>query len=148
MLKGKPIWMWMYLSPLILPVLFIQYIYMVLLIIISFRALKIKMKREVMIRTITMAWILSFISQFAGLMILQIAHIFIRDMDLFHIYSNVVSISFHLSAILFSGLVCYCLLRYLFQRVAIFEEASLKMAVFISFMTSPWLFLVPIASQY
>lgn len=147
-LKGRPIWIWMYLSPLIFSTLLIQYGYMAILIFISFRALNIKMKVEVKVRTMTMAWILSFTSQFIGLSFLQVAHIFIKEINLLHIYTSLASVFFHLITILISGFICFCLLKYLFRRVAIFEDSSIKMALFISFMTSPWIFLIPTSTMY
>jgi uncharacterized membrane protein YwzB len=106
------------------------------------------MKTEVFIRTITMAWILGFSADIVSLVFLQLTARALKDMDYYNMYSNGISIIVHLATVIISAVLTFFLTRFLFQRVAISTKIAFKMAIIMSILSAPWLFIVPTNTLY
>lgn len=128
-------WKIMYLSPYVLLTLGGNYILDSIVIFICIKIFHVKMRNDVLIRTLTMAWILGFTSDILALMGTLILRVQFTPFVL-------------LGTTLFSGMLMFFFSCYLFLRVAISKKVSFKMALIMSLFTSPWIFLIPTSTMY
>ncbi|PKM52385.1 MAG: hypothetical protein CVV02_01135 [Firmicutes bacterium HGW-Firmicutes-7] len=143
-----PIWMLLYFSHFILLFLTLTLLIDTILIYLLLKYFQIKMKSEVFIRTIVMAWILGFSAEIISLIFLQLMGIFFKEVDCYNIYSNGISVSTHLATVVISIVLTFFLTRFLFLKVAISRSNAFIMAIILSILSAPWLFIVPTNTLY
>jgi len=137
-------WQLMYMSQYIFAFLIASFILDTLIILLLISVFKLfYLKKVVVIRIIIMAWILGFTGDFFSLVFLQLVGNMIKGVDYYYIYTNGTTISLHILTVIVSGFLTFIMTRYLFKRVAISNEIANKMAIILSTLSAPWLFIVP-----
>ncbi len=130
-------WKILYLSPYVVFTLLGNYMLDAMVILICFKMYQIKMKKEVLIRTLGMSWVLGITADLVALMIMVLLRPLLNENGIFDF-----------GAVFMSGVFLFFLNRYLFLRVAISQKMAIKMAFIMSLVTSPWLFLIPTSAMY
>lgn len=141
--SGLPMWQLMYMSQYIFVFLISSFILDALIVFLLLKFFKIKMKKEVIRRTIIMAWILGFSGDFFSLVFLQLSSRIIKGVDYYYFNPNGVTITLHIVTVIISAFLTFIMTSYLFRRVAISREIAYKMAIILSTLSAPWLFIVP-----
>lgn len=141
--SNLPMWQLMYMSQYFLIFLFGSLILDASIILLLIKYYQINMKKVVILRTIIMAWTLGFSGDFFSLIFLQLANKLIKGVEVYYIYQNSLSISVHIITVLISCILTFIMTQYLFKRVAVPKHLAFKMAMIISTLSGPWLFIVP-----
>lgn len=141
--SNLPMWQLMYMSQYLLAFLVFNLIFDASIVLILLKIYNINMEKVVILRTVIMAWILGFSGDFFSLVFLQLISRIIKGVNIYYIYSNLITICIHILTVLISGLLTFIMTQYLFKRVAIPKRTAYNMAIILSALSAPWLFIVP-----
>ncbi len=137
--------------PVILDVFLSEYVFLILLWIyfaaavainVGFRLLGIKRRRDVIIRGTVMFGTFIFLSHSIGVMVISIVYIFLRINSI--VQSRFIGLLMVICAAAVSDTICFFSSGYLWDRLAIDSDSSLKLSLYGLVIVTPWYFIINI----
>ena len=135
--------------PIILKLFLSRYIFLILTwiyltagisLVFGFKYLKINRRKDVKIRGTIMHGTFIFLSHSIGVMVLSIFYLFLK-INLVEL--NKVLLSFLvLISVIIADLIYFFMSNYLWDRLAINREASIKLSLYALIVTTPWYFVL------
>jgi len=129
-----------FLSKYIFILLLWMYIASAVVILVGFKALKIRHRIDVLFRGIIMHGTYIFLSHAMGIMFMMIAYIFIKinSFDMTFLLILIVTCT----SIIVADFMVIISSNYLWERLAIGESASRSLVVYGLIITTPWYFIM------
>lgn len=144
LLQTLPIWLKLHMSLWFLVLLIFHLLYDGGILVMLLSVFEVKMKKDVKVRTVIMAWVFGVVIDFVVIILLLILANGIEAYDLKYPMNSAVGVIVLLLMMIFSIVMLYFVIKYLMKRVAIFGARSKKIAFWMAVLTAPYYILLPI----
>jgi len=135
-----PIILELFLSKYVFLILGWIYLIAALCVIFGFKWLKITRRRDVKVRGTIMHGTFIFLSHSIGVMVLSIFYLFLK-INSVEIKSTLLVILVLIASII-SNIIYFFMSNYLWDRLAINREDSIKLSLYSLIVTTPWYFII------
>lgn len=135
-----PIILELFLSKYIFLILGWIYLIAALSLVVGFKWLKINRRRDVKVRGTIMLGTFIFLSHSIGVMVISIFYLFLK-INSVEIGNTLLVVLVLISSIV-SNLIYFFMSNYLWDRLAIGREDSIKLSLYSLIITTPWYFIV------
>ena len=135
-----PIILELFLSKYVFLILGWIYLVAALSVVFGFKWLKINRRKDVKVRATIMHGTFIFLSHSIGVMVLSIFYLFLK-INSIDIRSTLLTVLVLISALI-ANVIYFFMSNYLWDRLAIGREDSIKLSLYSLIITTPWYFIV------
>lgn len=109
---------------------------------------KVRLKKDVKIRTILMAWVFGFVGDICTVIVLLIFGKLIPSINLYNLFSSITGMIFSGIVLIISFTIVYNMIKYLLGRVYVHDKKARRISLVMALLTVPYYILLPVSFNF